>query len=306
MNELRRWGWLLVLALCALPAALQAQTRGERGEIASFGNDIVIAAGETASDVACFLCSVKVKGTVTGDIAAFWGSVEVSGTVNGDIAAFLGGVKLNDNSEVKGDIAAFGGAVERDPGARVGGKVVAFGNVGALLALLVVTSIVITLVLVAICYAIAGERRVGTIAAVVREQAGMSLLAGLGVCVGAVVLIILFAFMGPAAPLLIIVLALALALTSLVGFTGLSSWMGTAVAKGAGPFTAVMLGALLLTLIQLVVPLLGILAGLIFAFLGLGSALLSGWGAHPNWLTQRMSSAPAAPPGSGPPTSIGP
>jgi len=311
MNPLHTFLIIAGIAILALaPLAAQEKTQepepGRRlGDVARFGEDLVIRAGETANEVVCFRCSVKVEGAITGDLAVFAGSLEVKGKVAGDVAVFLGNVRLGDGAEVSGDIAVFGGKIDRDPGARVSGEVVAMPNLLWLILFFAFLGLVITLVLVAITYAAAGERRIGTIAQVVRERTGVALLIGLAACVGFVVLIIIFAMMGPAAPILILVLIAIVVVTSLVGFTGVSSWMGSSVAKSAGPFAAVMLGAVLITLIQ-AIPLLGALAGIVFTFLALGSALLTGFGTHTNWLLERVSGSPAGPPGAGPAPPIGP
>jgi hypothetical protein len=297
---------ILALAPLAAQEKTQEPEPGRRlGDVARFGEDLVIRAGETAKEVVCFRCSVKVEGAVTGDVGVFAGSLEVKGRVTGDVAVFLGDIRLEDGAEVSGDIAVFGGKIDRDPGARVSGEVVAMPNLLGLIVFFAFLGLVITLVLVAITYAAAGQRRIGTIAQVVRERTGVALLIGLAACVGFVALIIIFAMMGPAAPILILVLIAATVVTALVGFTGVSSWMGSSVAKSAGPLAAVMLGAILLTLIQWI-PLIGVLAGIVFAFLALGSALLTGFGTHPNWLLERVSGSPAGPPGAGPAPPIGP
>jgi hypothetical protein len=61
--------------------------------------------------------------------------------------------------------------------------------------------------------------------------------------------------------------------------------------RKAGPLAALLIGALLITVIQLV-PLLGFLAFLVFMLLALGSAALSGYGTSTDWLSRRLSAQP--------------
>ena len=110
--------------LLGLMGAAQAQSEDQ----ASFGHTIMVTPDETRGNIACFHCSVYVRGTVKGDIAAFDGRIAVEGTVTGDMAAFWGDVRLGDSAQVGGDIAVFGGAVKRSPGAAVHGQVASFGR----------------------------------------------------------------------------------------------------------------------------------------------------------------------------------
>jgi hypothetical protein len=116
-----------VIACFALSAAMFAQGTHDRTQ---FGHDISIVPGEEVGDVACFGCSVRVRGHVTSDVTVFGGSViiEDEGRVDGDAAVFGGGIRLDRNVEVGGDITVFGGQVQRDPAATVGGNVTDFGG----------------------------------------------------------------------------------------------------------------------------------------------------------------------------------
>jgi hypothetical protein len=91
--------FLLAFQLCAF-----ASSRGGR-DLAQFGSNIEVPEGEKVGDVACFGCSVRVRGTA-GDIAVFGGSVYVSGTAN-DVAVFGG--NTNVEGGVIHDTATFGG-----------------------------------------------------------------------------------------------------------------------------------------------------------------------------------------------------
>ena len=91
---------------------------------ASFGNDITVAEGETASDVACMFCSVRVHGDVRGDVAVMFGKVEVDPGrhINGDLAALGGDLNLGEGARVGGDVAILAGDANLAPGAMVHGS----------------------------------------------------------------------------------------------------------------------------------------------------------------------------------------
>jgi hypothetical protein len=91
---------------------------------AGFGNDITIAAGETAGDVACMFCDVRVHGDVRGDVAVMFGKVEVDPgrSIAGDVAMLGADLNLGPGASVGGDLALAAGDVNAGPGARVHGS----------------------------------------------------------------------------------------------------------------------------------------------------------------------------------------
>jgi hypothetical protein len=91
---------------------------------ASFGNDITIAEGETAGDVACMFCNVHVHGDIRGDVAVMFGTVEVDPgrSISGDVAALGGDLNLGPGGMVGGDVAIAAGEVKSGPGAMIHGS----------------------------------------------------------------------------------------------------------------------------------------------------------------------------------------
>ncbi len=82
---------LLIAALLVLPpsAASLAQTsESNSADHAGIGRDITVAEGETAGDIACAFCSVRIHGDVRGDVAVLFGSVRVDAerNISGDVA----------------------------------------------------------------------------------------------------------------------------------------------------------------------------------------------------------------------------
>jgi hypothetical protein len=299
-EDAMRFRFLLIVALALLALAPEAAPVRAQ-EITRVGEDIHVAAGETASQVSCVRCSARIDGRVTGDVAVVMGSLEINGEVGGDVAAVMGHISLGADAEVRGDILAVLGRLDRHPSARVRGDVQVIGagmaglGLGMMLLAALVFGAVLFLLLVLACYALAGQQRIETVAATVRTRAGMALLAGLGTAVVAVVALFIAAYLGPAAPILALLVALLCFGAVLVGYTGLSAWLGRAVSSRAAPLGAVMIGVILIILIQ-AVPVIGWAVGLVFAVLAVGAAVLSGFGSSTDWLPRQLGGAAPAPP----------
>jgi predicted acyltransferase (DUF342 family) len=98
---------MLVLASVALlwvPAA-----RADK-DVAKVGQDIVVPEGQTAGDIACAFCNVRIHGDVKGDVAVAFGNLDVDSgrQVSGDVAVLAGHIGLGNGSRVGGDLAVVG------------------------------------------------------------------------------------------------------------------------------------------------------------------------------------------------------
>lgn len=144
-----------VLVFLALSISAVAQNPEDRAE---FGRNITVEQGQSAGDIACFNCSVYVRGNVNGDIAVFAGRVVVEGKVKGDIATFWGNVRVEDAGQIGGDVAVLGGVLRRAPTAVVGGQVVAFGRGWVLIPVLIMIAIVWLLVALIVWLVTRGRR----------------------------------------------------------------------------------------------------------------------------------------------------
>jgi hypothetical protein len=105
---------------------------------ATFGSDITIPDGETAGDIACVFCTVRVHGEVRGDIALAFGRVEVDPgrTISGDVAGFGADLGLAPGASIGGDVSVIGGDVKLAPGAMIHGSSMSFpGRIWLLLPL---------------------------------------------------------------------------------------------------------------------------------------------------------------------------
>ena len=112
-----------LLLFVAMPAF--ARSSEDR---AGFGNDITIAEGETAEDIACMFCDVHVHGEVKGDVAVMFGKVDVDPgrSIAGDVAMLGADLNLGPGSTVGGDLAMAAGDVNTGPGAMVHGSSAVF------------------------------------------------------------------------------------------------------------------------------------------------------------------------------------
>lgn len=112
----------LLFAVALLLAASTPFARADNNR-ASMGNDINIAEGETAGDVACAFCSVHIHGDVKGDVAVFMGNVDVdpAHSITGDVAIFGGDLNLNPETLVTGNVAVAAGNANLAPDATIHG-----------------------------------------------------------------------------------------------------------------------------------------------------------------------------------------
>ncbi len=284
----------LLAFLAAWPLTSRAAEDEDRVQ---FGKDIVLEQDKTATDLICFGCSIYVRGTVRGDAVAIGGNIDVDGSITGDAVA-MGALRVGPTAAVTGDAVGAGGGVELAPGAKVQGEVTSTRFLGPLghrglwgfLLLALFASIPLNLLLALLVYLIAGRGRVEVMAQTLREHTGKAFLAGAGVLVAAMILFAISAHLGPAAPLMAVAVSIALTITLIVGYAGVSFWLGRGVARQVRPLTALLLGALIVTLVQFI-PLLGLFAFLVFSLLAFGCAVLSGFGKSTAWLQRQVTGA---------------
>jgi hypothetical protein len=120
---------LLLAVGLLLTSTLTAYAKGSEDR-ASVGNDITISEGETAGDVACVFCVVRVHGDVRGDVAVMFGKVEVDPghTISGDLAALGADVNLGEGATVGGDVAIAAGDANLAPSAMIHGSRMVLSN----------------------------------------------------------------------------------------------------------------------------------------------------------------------------------
>ena len=120
------------LVLVALAFSVPALAGGSHDRT-QFGHDVTVGPDEQVTEVTCFGCSVRVRGSVAGDVTTFGGTilVEDGGQIAGDLTSFGADVRLDSGSQVQ-SITVFGGKIRRDPGASVSGDVTTFAGGAAL------------------------------------------------------------------------------------------------------------------------------------------------------------------------------
>jgi hypothetical protein len=113
---------LLLAALFFSAIAAPAFARSSQDRV-GIGNDITVAEGETASDIACVFCSVHIHGEVKGDIAVLFGQITIDDNqrVSGDIAGLGTDLRLGEDATVGGDVALVAGDTNLAPSATIRG-----------------------------------------------------------------------------------------------------------------------------------------------------------------------------------------
>jgi hypothetical protein len=113
---------LLALPLLLLLPATSAFANSSEDRV-GVGQDISIAEGDTANDIACAFCSVHIHGDVKGDVAVLFGTVSVDSghSISGDVAILGGDLNLASSSNVGGDVAIAAGDLNASPDATIRG-----------------------------------------------------------------------------------------------------------------------------------------------------------------------------------------
>ena len=103
----------LFLAAALLMPAVSLGFANSAQDRVGVGTDIVIADGETAGDIACAFCTVRVHGDVRGDIATFLGTVTVDADRNiaGDVAIAAGETKMATGAAIRGEETVLPGRI---------------------------------------------------------------------------------------------------------------------------------------------------------------------------------------------------
>jgi hypothetical protein len=295
----------IAVGLVSLPSAAWAQEAAERQQ---YVRDIVIQSGETTGNLICYFCSIRVRGTVNGDAIAIGGGIEIDGQVSGDAVAAGGGIRLGPGAKVGGDAVAAGGRLERGARASVGGEAESksWFCLPGQRQLFLTSSLLFVLVnlgLVLIVALVLRPRRVAVLADTIGEHPLWTLLAGAGVLLVAAVLFVFSGRLGEVGEILDTGVSIALAVIMAAGCPGFAFWLGRRLPRVGGSLKAVLAGALLLTLLQLI-PIAGVFVFLAAILLAPGCAVLSGFGSGADWLLSLLEHGrpglSSPPPGPGP------
>src|SRR5205807_9688465 len=84
-------------------------------DVVQFGKAVYIGPDQTAGDIVCIGCSVRLAGKATGDVVSVGGSVQVNGDVQGDVVVVGGALQLGPEGVLHGDPAAGDGGPQQAP-----------------------------------------------------------------------------------------------------------------------------------------------------------------------------------------------
>jgi|GEM_PF-1636770 len=223
----------------------------ESGSIIKFGEPVVIKKGEV----------------VDGDLLSFGGEVTVIGTVSGDVAIIGADLHLLPSGVIKGDIFTFGGSIHQQPGSEIRGQQVGvlpkdfrvygpfpiffsqFENLitfGIPLLFFVIISFLFL--------ALAGffvPRHIERIGEAIEAAPLKSILLGFAALVVALPLFILLFVTIIGIPVALIAQPIAYFAAGIMGFAGVSLFVGIKLRQGAGPssgspLSRIFLGALVI------------------------------------------------------------
>ena len=301
----------VALTICAVGPSFAADNKLiDRVEV---GRRILVQHGETVGDVVCIFCAIENRGNITGDALAIFGPVDNYGAIHGDATVLIG--RLNNEADIDGDAdtivgpmilgpnatvgkdaSVVGGKASVAPGALIRGKLEQSPTGGSLIPMLLfvplTAGVVLAIVMSLICYSIMGQARVATVAEVLRVRPGLSFAAGLIAVVLFVCALWAFAQLHAGSLLLVAVVSIALFVSTVVGYTGLSLAIGNRL-RAASPVAAIVVGAVIIGVAQ-AIPLLQFVFAFILLMFALGAAALTGFGTHPEWIEHRMG-GPRAP-----------
>ncbi len=293
--------------------------------------NIYVGPQEVVDTVVCIACSVRVEGVVEQDVVVIAGNADIQGRVDGaavvvggnldsagpiddDVVVVAGRAKLG--ADVDGDAVAVAGGLSLAPGIAIDGDAVAvFGSIrgadraviagdvveiagesiapfaisGLLIGLFVFLLAVLLIhpLLVMLGFAVLRERRFRVLADTAAQRGGFSFVIGIGTSFALFIVSIVASLTFPV-PLPVFLFFIVL---SIVGYCGVSYWVGRGILRNAGVLGAAFTGALLITFIQFI-PVIGWLVMFAFWNIAIGCAVLSGFGTSVDWLLPRTESNP--------------
>jgi len=268
-----RWATGLLVLLLPLCAAAQDQV--------VFLQDLTIPQGQTAGEIVCIWCTVRVQGRVADDVISLLGSVELQGSAAGDVIALGGSIRLGPGASLEGDAIALGGPVERHPQAQVKGSTEAHPYAylpgqreplwpGA------VAFLAINLLGALLLSAAMRSRRVANSALMLRRRWLACLAIGTLALLLAIVVLALAEYAGHWEDEVVLAVILLMFVLALPGFAGLSALVGQKLARLEGA-AGVAAGSLAIALLM-IVPVAGTLLWLLVGILSAGVALFSRFG----------------------------
>jgi len=115
----------LLAALLFMPLQAAQAKSPEAGPI--FGSNFTLKSGETLNEDLIVIggsVSIEKDALVNGTVVLFGGSFTLDGDVMKDVVVMGGAVKLGAGAHIRGNLVAYGAPVNRDAGARVDGETI--------------------------------------------------------------------------------------------------------------------------------------------------------------------------------------
>ncbi len=128
----RSWGLLALVLVLTLALPATALAAGQDSGQVVFGGDFTLRDGETLTgDLVVFGGNVTLEAgsVVEGSVFLMGGNAEMGGIVERDVALFGGNLTLAETAAIRGDVTIFGGNLQREEGAVVSGQVLSGDSV---------------------------------------------------------------------------------------------------------------------------------------------------------------------------------
>jgi hypothetical protein len=260
------------------------------------GNDVVVGKGETVDEATAIQGDVIVKGHVRRNATAVLGNVYVrsGGKVDGDAVAVAGKVVRTGTGSIGGDVTSLDLGIPRHawwslPGgvwwtspAKLGGWWFYIAYIGGLMILSALLSVVVIALF---------PQRMSTIADGVIAKPGWSLLYGVLLAMLALPVAIILAITCVGIPL-VAVQAVLIIMLVIAGTAGMKLAIGQRIGEAAGqPMRSLLLAGVLGSFVMSLLHLVPFIDGVVVYTLltvGIGAALMTGFGARPDWLPSRL------------------
>jgi hypothetical protein len=289
---MKRFILLLLIGLCLMPGMRIARAQGDM---------LVIAAGQhEAGNVATVAQDIRVDGIVDGDVTSWNGSITITGSVGGDVVSYGGDVTVGATGRVGGHILASAGVLRQAEGAIVAGQKINGGAGEALASLLDLLNpasstgpdallgrslfgLALAVLLTAFCllYSAFWPGRVAlasdTLSRLPSRALMLGMLTTLALALASLPLAGLLVASVVGVPLLLVLLALALALY-VYGLVVLAHMLSTrgAASRTSGRMLAITLAVvLLIAVVVALAPAWGVALFFLLASPGLGAVVLS-------------------------------
>ena len=318
--------FVIVLVMLAAVFALAGPARGADQRF-MLGESIHVGPGETLQEATCVACSIHIEGvvrdsaililgrlvnegTIEGNAVVIAGSLEsdgsvegnslvvagdmvLRGSVDGDAVTVMGDLQVEDPSiAIGGDAVTIlgnqtgvtpnsvGGSVQIHGGDRVGRLVLSGAIVVLVVCVLGILATFITLNW--LVFLVLGNQRLETIANTFIGNSPTCFLLGLATCFALGVVGLIVAMLLPVSLPIVLVFVV----VSVVGFSGMTYGIGRNLFASLKPLLAAQAAAAVIIAIQLV-PIVGWLVMVVLWNVGIGAAVLSGFGSATDWLTAR-------------------